>query len=599
MEMKSALRRLLPAALIVTLTALNPAANAALLPGFGFGMPDQHGELVTMTLSVEKAEYEPGEQVQGEVEVRIDPEWHINSARPIEDFAIPTKLTLSSPALENVEITYPQHIEKAFEFAGGGTLAVYYGTIRIPFRAVRTGSADRSVTASLRYQACNDNVCLPPRDLTMSQQLGDRLMSAEAGSGSGFVPLSEAPANGGSTSLFGGDLQSTLLARGLPLTLLVIFVLGLALNLTPCIYPLIPITLAFFTSQAAGKRSTRAGLAAIYVLGIAITYSALGVFSAITGRIFGSWLQHGFVLVFFALLMVVLASSMFGLFDIRVPGFIANRAGARGGLFGALTMGLLAGVVAAPCVGPFIISLIALVSQLGSIGLGSLMFFVLALGLGLPYLFLGIFSSSVTSIPRSGPWLVQIKKAIGFVLIAVAFYFLRPLTGDDIYYWGVALSLISGAIFLVARPVMGGGKTVQYITAVLLLTAGLYTILSRNTDPSIEWVPYDEQLLSVALAEGRPVIIDFFADWCAPCKELDARTFRHAEVRAESERFVRMKADLTRTAAPETQVLTDRFRIVGVPTVVLLDSSGSEVEPLRLTGFEDGDRFLQRLLKVQ
>lgn len=555
-----------------------------------------------VTLSVEYTRV-AGEQVDGVVRARIEQGWHVNSWKPLDEFAIPTKLEIRSTALEVTSIEYPAHKEQEFEFAGGNKLAVYDGTIAMPFKARMTALVG-SVEAVLHYQACNDRLCLPPRETTLIvgfNGVAGEGVAAEAGgdaAGTGsFTPLSSAPPPSGTTSLFSGDIGATMASRGMLVTLLVIFVLGLALNLTPCVYPLIPITLAYFASQTEGKKSRVAGFAALYTLGLAVTYSALGVFSALSGKLFGGWLQHPGVLIFFALLMLVLASSMFGAFDIRVPQFIMNRSGARSGYVGALTMGLLAGIVAAPCVGPFIISLIAVVSQKGDPVLGFTLFFVLALGLGFPYFLLGLFS---TSVPRSGAWMVQIKKAMGFILIALAFYFLRPLVGEDVYRWGIALSLLVGALFLfVKRDVNRAGNTLRIASAILLLVGGVAFAVPRPHGEGIQWEPYDSASLARAAAMGKPVVIDFYADWCMPCKELDEKTFTDSRAVAASERFVRLKADLTRTGDPETQKLSTQFSIVGVPTIVFLDPQGNEVKNARLSGFESAEKFVKRLDSVR
>jgi thiol:disulfide interchange protein DsbD len=380
--------------------------------------------------------------------------------------------------------------------------------------------------------------------------------------------------------------------------LLAIFVLGLALNLTPCVYPLIPITIGYFSQQSGASRGRRVALSSLYVLGIAITYSALGVFSALSGKLFGAWLQHPAVLVFFALLMLVMASSMFGAFELSVPQFISKRSGGQSGLAGALTMGLVIGIVAAPCVGPFVISLIALVSSLQSPMLGFLMFFVLAIGLGLPYLFLGIFSSSATSLPRSGMWMVQVKKAMGFILIAMAFYFLRPLIGDVAFQYGVAASLLIGAAFLFFSPAPGA-RVWRLSIAMLLLVSGIAFAIPRKHEAVIQWQKYDAAALAAARTSGKPVIIDFYAEWCLPCKELDHKTFSDARVAQALERFTRVKADLTAAEDATTKELTRQYAILGVPTIVFIDASGNEVASARLTGFEPPDAFLKRVQGVK
>jgi thioredoxin:protein disulfide reductase len=550
--------------------------------GAQFGAAPQK-PLVSLSGAVNAA----GERIEGEVVATIDATWHINSNKPLDEFLIPTVLTLEPETLQDVRIAYPPHKEMEFSFSTG-KVAVYDGTIRIPFSAI--GSPE-GVRATLRYQACNDNVCLPPTKVSAVLTSGAAVGSS-GGSAETFTPLTAAPAAG--ASLFGADLGTVLATRGLLLTLVVVFVLGLALNLTPCVYPLIPITLAFFSSQSEGKRGYRAGLSVAYVGGLALTYSALGVFSAMTGGIFGAWLQRPSVLIFFALLMLALAASMFGAYDIRVPHFITDRAGARGGFAGALMMGLLVGIVAAPCVGPAVVALIALVGQSGSIGLGFALFFTLALGLGFPYLV------GVNALPRSGVWMEHVKKAMGFILIAVAFYFVRPLVGDELYGWGVGLSLLAGALFLffVGRK-SPSGRAIRITSAVILLTAGIFFLWPRQHVPGIEWERYAEGQIAAAQTAGKPVMIDFYADWCLPCKELDEKTFNDGAVMAEAERFVRLKADLTLATDERTAELTERYNIVGVPTIVFIDASGREVSGLRLTGFESASRFLERMRGVR
>lgn len=592
-----------PAFLPLALLALGVSFSAS--AQMAMRGPDAPSTIVTLAAGFPEA---GSDAVEGTVTVQIERLWHINSNKPLEEFFIPTVLRLESPALALKSVEYPPHVERTFTFSAGSKLAVYEGTIRIPFLATRLAPSG-TVRVILDYQACDDKVCLPPRSASIEIEFpSGKLIGGDAITTEGtvatpgaadptrFTPLSAAPPPGG---LFSSDVAGTLASRGWGLTLLAIFVLGLALNLTPCVYPLIPITIAFFSSQSAGKRSQRVGLSIFYVLGIAVTYSALGVFSALSGKLFGAWLQLPGVLIFFSLLMIVLAASMFGLFDIKVPHFLADRAGARGGLLGALTMGLLVGIVAAPCVGPFVISLIALVSQIGSPLIGFIMFFVLALGLGVPYILLGIFSSGLSTIPRSGMWMVQIKKAMGFILIAMAVYFLRPLIGEDFYRWGVALSLIIGAAYLLFVGRSGGAQGIRYGTAALLLIVGLWFARPQGEKGGVVWTVYSDAAISAAKAKGQPMMIDFYADWCLPCKELDAKTFSQPSVVEESQRFVRLKADLTRASDEKVKELTARYAVLGVPTIVFLDGAGQEVKPARLTGFEEPEQFLKRMTQVR
>ena len=570
---------------LATISLLIAAASPAQIPS-ALSLPKQ--ELVKLTGTLNQ---KSGDQVRGVITATIESGWHINSAHPLDSFAIPTALSFDPASAELIGADYPQHTIKAFTFSGGNKLAVYEGTIQIPFTAkVKSGAT--ALTAVLHYQACNDTICLPPRDAKTTLAVWG---PASAGQDDqlkpvltqGFTPLSAAPKE----KVVNRDrLSSTFLSHGLPLTLVILFIGGLALNLTPCVFPMIPITIGFFAMQSDGRRSRRFALSASYVAGLVIMYSLLGALAALSGKMFGALLQYPAVLVGLALLMLVLASSMFGAWEMTVPKFIANRSGGRAGVAGAAVMGLFVGIVAAPCVGPVVVALITLVAEIGKPLIGFVMFAALALGLGFPYLV------ALNALPRPGEWMVQVKKAMGFVLIAMAIYFLRPLIGDSAFRWGVAASLLIGAIFLfLSRGV--GGRVMRLACASLLLVAGAAFALPRPGGATVQWQKYDAA--KIASASGKPVIVDFYADWCLPCKEFDEKTFSDRAVAAELNRFVRIKADLTNNDDPAVQQLTKQYSIVGVPTIVFLDSAGHELDAQRLTGFEASQPFLVRLKQVR
>jgi thioredoxin:protein disulfide reductase len=584
---------------------------ASAVPSFAqFGFPG--GDTQPKATIEGSLQQRSGDEVQGTIVATIAEGWHVNSNKPLEEFAIPTELALDPATAELLgELTWPPHQMKAFEFTGGKPLAVFDGKFNIGFRAKLKPGATK-ITATLKFQACSDTVCLPPNtavaDIDLSKiaaapaptggghqasgapRPGDNSQKPDAGSqpAGSFTPLSAAPKD----ALPQDRLARTFASSGLPLTLGLLFLGGLALNLTPCVFPLIPITLGFFAMQSDGRRGRRFALSAMYVLGIVITYSALGVLAALGGKMFGAWLQLPVVLIGFALLMLVLASSMFGAFEIQVPRFIANQSQGRAGLLGALSMGLVIGIVAAPCVGPVVISLITLVAQLSDPVLGGVMFAALAFGLGFPYLVM------LNALPRPGEWMVTVKKGMGFVLIAMAFYFLRPLIGDTWYQYGVAAALLIGAIFLLVSRAKGA-RVLRLAVGVLLLVSGVAFAIPRKHVTGVEWTKYDANALAAARAAGKPVVIDFYADWCLPCKELDEKTFSDPRVIAELDRFVRVKADLTVAETATTKALTRQYQIVGVPTIVFIDANGTESAAARLTGFERPDDFLQRARQVK
>ena len=540
---------------------------------------DAPRNLVTLTGTVNAR---TGDDVRGTITAAIASSWHINSAKPLESFSIPTVLTLDPATADLIHADYPAHTIRTFTFSAGTKLAVYEGTIAIPFTAkLKPGVTE--LHASLRYQACNDMVCLPPKSAETTFRVTPTAAS------SNFTPLSAAPKDQVPDNI----VARTFAASGLPLTLVVLFVAGLALNLTPCVFPMIPITVGFFAMQSDGRRPRRFALSALYVAGIVITYSALGVIAALSGKLFGAWLQNPAVLVGLAVVMLILASSMFGLWDITVPQFIANRAMGRAGYAGAMTMGLIVGIVAAPCVGPAVAALFALVAAIAKVGVGLALFAALGFGLGFPYLV------ALNVFPRPGEWMEQVKKAMGFVLVAMAVYFLRPLIGDVAFRWGVAISLLIGAAFLFVPRSSGprGGRIMRLACASLLLVAGAAFAIPRPQPGSaLSWQKYDAAAIA---ASKKPVVIDFYADWCLPCKELDEKTFPDPAVAQELNRFTRVKADLTNDQDPTTQKLTKQYAIIGVPTLVFIDSSGQEVAAQRLTGFEPPKQFLSRLQRVR
>ncbi len=541
---------------------------------------------------------EPGGRANLLVLLHVQEGWHVNSNAPLDPYLIPTSLSLTlPPGWSAGQPQFPPHKMATFAFSDEA-LAVYEGTVAIPVTLTRGAQAPLAgITVTVRAQACNDSLCLPPEEV-----------SVEVGGGGSSPAAASPPAASTAAPLqqfdggTGGEAAARLQGAGLALQLVLVFLAGLGLNLTPCVYPLIPVTVGFFMAQRTTSRAHTWLLAAIYVLGMSVTYSVLGVMAALTGELFGAALQSPWAVAIIVAVLLALAASMFGAWELRVPAWAMSLSGGRAGAGGALVMGLVVGLVAAPCIGPFVLGLLTYVGQQGSVFLGFLLFFTLAMGLGLPYLFLAVFTGALDRIPNSGAWMLGVRQVFGVLLVGLAAYFVAPLLpaprGDQL----VAATLIAGGAYLllVARP----GHDQPWIDRVLratsagVLVAGvvLYPAGSADSSAKLAWQPYDEAQVERAIAAGTPVILDFFATWCAPCKELDARTFADPRVAARLAGFARFKIDLTRSD-PVTETVRARFSVAGVPTIAFF-VGGQEVASQRLTGFEPPERFLRRLDRV-
>ena len=513
-------------------------------------------EVVTGTLSVSEG--------QAVVEMTVSPGWHVNAHDPPDDFLVPTTLTVRPPdGMRASEVVYPEPVERRLAFGGERPLRLYAGRVRFTARLDGTPAPNAGpLRAALRYQACNDSRCLPPRTLELVAP-GGPASAARAGE------LGVGP----SEIRVGDWIESS----GYALTFLWVAFLGLALNLTPCVYPLISVTVAFFggATGAAGRPVVRA---LAYVLGICLTFSGLGVAAALTGSMFGAALQRPAVLTTIALILVLLAAGNLGLYTLRVPAPLMRRAGRVGeGVLGAFFMGLTMGIVAAPCIGPIVVALLLFVGARQSVALGFALFFTLAVGMGTPYVALAAAAGRFRRLPRAGAWLEWIERAFAFLLLGLAVYFLapllRPATVRAAYaFVGVAAGIVLG--FLSG----GGRRTARWsrqLAGLVLVGVSLGWLISADAGSPITWTPFSDDALARARAAGRPVLIDVGADWCLPCREMERTTFRDPAVVRAAAAFATFKIDAT-ASDDRVQAILERFNVPGVPTYLLLDATGHE-----------------------
>jgi len=554
-------------------------------------------KILSVSISQSHSKIKSGENLYLILKVKIDPEWHINSNKPNEDFLIPSDVSIiSNDGFLLSQKIFPKAKELKFDFSDV-PVSVFENEFEIPL-VVRVpdnlNEGNYKFEVEFSYQACNNQTCLPPDKDKVPVEIGVVKNSSDEikNSDFNFAAFEKKEVD--------ESKQSSLFDEGnLLFSFLLVFLGGLALNLTPCVYPLIPITLGYFGGQSESKTSRLFALALVYVTGMAITYSVIGVITALSGSLFGSLLQNPFVLIGIALVLIALSLSMFGLYEFQLPAsWMAKFGEARSGYFGALFMGLTMGIVAAPCIGPFVVGLLTFVGAKGDPVFGFLIFFVLALGLGFPYIFLAVFSGKIKSLPRSGEWMIAVKKIFGFVLIGMAIYFLLPLLPESFRGYILPSFMILSSVYLLIFDKTGCNiKTFALIKnglLVLIALIGLWLLIPSEKE-SVQWEKVNVE--QIKLGDGQPVVIDFYADWCIPCKELDAITFTDKNVIEESKRFRRYKVNLTSTGSEETQLAMKKYSIVGVPTVILIDSKGNEVK--RITSFVNPEEFLKMLKEVE
>lgn len=429
------------------------------------------------------------------------------------------------------------------------------------------------------------------------------------------------------------DAFTSAMAKGPVFAGLAAFLGGLSINLTPCVYPLIVITTAVFGAKQAKSRGQAASLSTAYVAGIAVLYTLLLVVTALLGGTFGAVLQNRWVIVGIASIFVALAASMFGAFELTLPESVMQRLSGVGGVGygGAFSLGLVSGLIAAPCSGPVTIGMMAWIGKTGNVGLGAIVGFTFALGLGLPTWVVGTFAASL---PKGGKWMVWVKSFFGCTLLGVALFFLKdafPVLASPAKH-ETTFILIAAAVCLVGLA-MGavhvnwddGGvptKARKAIGIVATVLGGFMVVAAMekpkeasaediakaieqqkktNKDSSkpvhlLEWLSDEEKAVTVSKAEKRPLMLDFRADWCGACKELEKETFSDANVKVAAGNFVAVRVDATNEDDPKITALTKKYDVKGLPTVVIIDSTGKERK--RFNEFVKPDAFLAAIHDV-
>ena len=493
-----------------------------------------------------------------------------------------------------------------------GKVEVYYKTIAIRAPVERNASGPLSLKLNVTSQGCADaGVCYPPQQQTVTVDLPD--------------PASAPVANVAVDGDESGKIAETLKNAGFWTNLAFFFIAGLGLSLTPCVFPMIPILSGIIAGQ--GHQISRGrgfALSLAYVLGMALTYSAAGIAAGMTGTLLAAALQNAWVLGVFALVFVVLSFSMFGFYELQLPSSLQSKLsdeaghlqGGRG--IGVFLMGALSALIVGPCVAAPLAGALLYIGQTGDAVFGGAALFMMALGMGVPLIVVGL--SAGTLLPKAGAWMNAVKKAFGVLLLATAVWLVSPVIPAVVEMLAWALLLIIPAIYLHALdPLPVNAKSWQRfwkgIGIVMLLTGAALLIgaLAGSRDPlqplaalrgqamaaESKKLPF-EPVTSVAeldakvSAAGRPVMLDFYADWCVSCKEMERFTFADPAVQARLSGFTLLKADVTANSADDKALLA-RFGLFGPPGILFFDASGKEIKSVRVVGFQNAPTFLKSL----
>jgi len=474
------------------------------------------------------------------------------------------------------------------------------------------------LTCHVSYVGCGPDICeLGSVDLPVSLTVLEGPAAPPPA-----APLISFPApEEAKTTPFAGEggAASELAGHSPIVVILLSFLAGLGLTLTPCVYPLIPVTVALVGATAGRSRLDGLVRSLVYVFGIAVTYSVVGVVAAATGGMFGVWLQHPAVYVALAAVFVLLAGGMFDLYSIDISSqrFQRVQAALRGrwGLLGIWLIGLLSGAAATACIAPIILGALGYVAQRGNMALGFLIFFSMAWGMGTPLVVLGTFTGVLKAIPKSGEWMIAVKNVFGWALLAAAVYFVgksrllpeawfRALVGVGL----VAAAVYAGAFDVLTPESAWYARLKKTFGLLLLVAAGAAFLFAgqavlgeagaisppagMKAPQGIEWLQSEADALATAEVEGKPVLLDFWAEWCAPCKLMLKTTFVDPHVIAESERFVCAKIDVGALGDAEVDRLRERYGLRGVPTVVLISTTGQRTV---LAGYQKADPLLEAM----
>jgi len=496
-----------------------------------------------------------------------------------------------------------------------GRSETYRKQVRI---ALPVQSAASEFRLTVTSQGCADvGVCYPPQDHEAVVRL-----AAVAAPSTPMQSAAPAAAPASDEDYFRGLIRSS----GVWATILAFFGAGLLLAFTPCVLPMVPILSSIIVGQGQIPRGRAFLLSLAYVVGMAVTYTAIGIAAALSGTLLSNSLQNAWVLGVFALMLAALSLSMFGLYELRLPSFLLSplnsaQSGLRGGKVASVAlMGMLSAAIVSPCVAAPLAGALLYIGQTGDTLLGAAALFSMAAGMGAPLLLIGL--TGAAFLPKSGPWMNAVKYFFGVLLLALAIWMVSPVLPSAAHLGLWAALLIGVAVFLGAldslppeAPALARLAKTLGILALIAGTAQGYGALSGATDPlqPIAMVKASREApgqtvrfeglrtladLDSHLGRTRtPVMLDFSAAWCVACKEMDRFTFSDARVQARLAGIRLLRADVTHNTA-EDKAMLKRFRLFGPPGIIFFDGDGRELADARVIGYQPADKFLTTLDRI-
>ncbi len=521
---------------------------------------------------------------------------------------------LGEPAL-------PKGKEKEDEFFG--KVETYRGELVIRIPVLEGGGA---IVLQADSQGCwDEGICYPP--MTQEAKLTLAAMGSVPPAAASPAPSFSAAPAGGDES---GEIAKLLKGAGFWVAVATFFGFGLLLSLTPCVFPMIPILSGIIVNHGHAVTHLRAfTLSLAYVLGMAITYALVGVAAGFSGTLLSAALQNAWVLGAFALVFVALSFSMFGFYELQLPAALQSKlsdtANHQGGSLGAIAvMGALSALIVGPCVAAPLAGALLYIAQTKDAVLGGAALFAMSLGMGAPLLAVGVFSRSF--LPKAGPWMEAVKKFFGVVLLAVALWLVSPVLPSWVAMLGWAALLIVPAIYLHALDplpphatgwhrlwkgvgvamllggsamlagLLGGSRDPLQPLAFLRSGGAVAASMNGNEAPSFEKVKNIAELDARLAAATKPVMLDFYADWCVSCKEMEKFSFADPAVAAKMKEFTLLKADVTAND-DDDKALLKRFGLFGPPGIIFF-RNGEEIAGLRVVGYQPPAQFLPTLGKA-